>query len=234
MMPKIYAHRGASADAPENTLAAFDLAVTQNANGIELDVTLSKDGVVVVIHDDTVDRTTNGQGRVRDLTLAELQALDAGQGERIPTLEEVFRHIGRRLSINVELKTGSGLSSALTERVAQLVSAYHLEESVLISSFSPINLRKFHKHLPGVEIGLLVLPHMAKKWFWGWFHHDALHPYYSDVDQSLVEAVHRKNREINVWTVDDPDEILRLAALNVDGIITNRPQHTRQVLESAQ
>ena len=102
--PKIIAHRGASGHAPENTMAAFRLAMEQHADGIELDVMLSKDGHVVVIHDATVNRTTNGTGRVSALTLAELQTLDAGNGEHIPTLEEVLETFGDQWVINVELK----------------------------------------------------------------------------------------------------------------------------------
>src|SRR5512145_3196062 len=108
--PLIFAHRGASAHAPENTLAAFELAIAQNADALELDVKLSADGHAVVIHDTTVDRTTGSEGRVKDLSLAELRSLDAGtffsekySGERIPTMEEVFESVGKRILINVEL-----------------------------------------------------------------------------------------------------------------------------------
>ena len=125
MKPKIYAHRGASASAPENTIAAFKLAVDQNADGIELDVTLSKDGQIVVIHDDTVDRTTNSVGEVGDLSLAEIQALDAGQGEHIPTLEEVFESLDRQIIINIELKNTGLFSSTLVDQVALLVHSHH-------------------------------------------------------------------------------------------------------------
>src|SRR5689334_23229806 len=108
--PVIFAHRGASAYAPENTIASFEFAVAQGTDAIELDVKLSADGHVIVHHDPTVDRTTNGKGKVKDLTLAELKTLDAGgffsenfHGEKIPTLEEVFEAVGKRTFINVEL-----------------------------------------------------------------------------------------------------------------------------------
>src|SRR6266496_640164 len=109
--PIVFAHRGASAHAPENTIAAFELALAQNADAIELDVKLTADGHVVVIHDSTVDRTTGSRGRVKDLSLAQLRSLDAGsffsekyRGEKIPTLEEVLEAVGKRTIINVELK----------------------------------------------------------------------------------------------------------------------------------
>src|SRR5437867_7569994 len=125
--PIIFAHRGASAYAPENTLAAFELALAQNADAIELDVKLSADGHAIVIHDPTVDRTTAHHGRVRDLSLAELSALDAGSffsekfhGERIPTLEEVFETMGKRTFINVELTNYSTPHDHLVETVCKL------------------------------------------------------------------------------------------------------------------
>ena len=232
MTPKIYAHRGASAHAPENTIAAFKLAADQQADGIELDVTLSKDGQIVVIHDDSVDRTTNGTGEVVDLTLAELQALDAGQGEHIPTLKEVFESVGNSLVVNIELKNTKLFSSILPDQVAQFIKTHNLINNVIISSFNPFYLQRFHRHCPQVRIGFLTLPHMAKLWFWRFFHFDALHPYFKDVNESLMDKVRKHGQQINTWTVDDPQEIKRLTKLGVDGIITNDPQRTREIMES--
>lgn len=232
MMPKIIAHRGASAHAPENTIAAFQLALDHGADGIELDVMLSKDHQLVVIHDDTVDRTTNGSGHVKEMTLKELQSLDAGDGQRIPTLEEVFNQFGGRFIINVELKNYASIFDSLPIEVAKRVKKYQIEESILISSFNPFNLPRFHSRLPDVKLGLLTQPDQAKKWVWRLFHFDALHPYFSDVDQVLVASLHDRNRKVNVWTVDASQEISRLAALNVDSIITNDPKHTREILEA--
>ena len=141
--PKIFAHRGASAYAPENTMAAFSLAVHQGADAIELDAKLSADGYVVVMHDDTVDRTTNGTGRVSSLSLAELQKLDAGskfpplfKSEKVPTLEEVYETLGRKILINVELTNYSTPMDDLPDKVIALVKKFNLEERVLLSSFS--------------------------------------------------------------------------------------------------
>lgn len=231
-MPKIIAHRGASAHAPENTMAAFQLALDHGADGIELDVMLSKDHQLVVIHDDTVDRTTDGFGPVKEMTLQELQSLDAGEGQKIPSLEEVFESFGGRFLINVELKNYASIFDALPIEVAKLVKRYQIEDSILISSFNPFNLPRFHAQLPDVSLGLLTQANQAKKWIWRLFHFDALHPYFSDVDQVLVASLHDRNRQVNVWTVDDDEEIRRLAALNVDSIITNDPQRTRAILEA--
>jgi glycerophosphoryl diester phosphodiesterase len=232
-MPKIYAHRGASAHAPENTIKAFQLALDHGADGVELDVTLSKDGEIVVIHDDNVDRTTDGSGAVTSMTLAELQALDAGEGEKIPTLNEVFERFGKKLLINIELKNMRGFSSLLPDKVAALIQAYGLVDFVLISSFNPFYLQRFRRLCPEASLGILTLPKMANLWFWRFFQHDALHPYYKDVDQTLVDKTHRYNRQVNTWTVDNAGEIQRLAGLQVDGIITNDPLQTRHILETA-
>jgi glycerophosphoryl diester phosphodiesterase len=230
---KIIAHRGASGHAPENTMAAFQLAMQQGADGIELDVMLSKDGRLVVIHDDTVDRTTNGTGLVKDMTLAQLQALDAGNGEQIPTLEEVLHTFGGRFLINIELKNYATPFDALPRVVAELLNSNGFSRSVIVSTFNPFNLTRFRRHCPGVKLGLLTVEGKAKFWIWRLFRYDALHPHFQDVDPDLVAAVKDRYQQVNVWTVDDPDEIRRLAGLNVDSLITNFPKETRELLESA-
>jgi glycerophosphoryl diester phosphodiesterase len=232
MMPKIIAHRGACAHAPENTMKAFQLALDQGADGIELDAMLCKDGHVVVIHDDTLDRTTNGTGRVLEHTLSELKDLDAGEGESIPTLEEVFERFGGRFLINVELKNYRTIFDDLPAAVARLIKTHDLAESLLISSFNPFNLPRIRRSIPDVSLGLLTEPGKATRWIWRMFHFDALHPYFEDVDRILVSSLHARNRGVNVWTVDDPEEIRRLAELGVDSIITNDPRQTRDVLEA--
>lgn len=230
--PLIIAHRGASGHAPENTMAAFQLAKDHLADGIELDVMLCKDGHVVVIHDDTVDRTTNGTGRVRDLTLAELQVLDAGNGETIPTLNDVLDAFGGQYLINIELKNYTSPFDKLPVVVAGIINNSGLAEGVIVSTFNPFNLGRFRRHCPGVKTGLLTIASKANLWVWNLFRYDALHPYFTDVDQALVAREKAKQRQINVWTVDDPDEIRRLASLGVDSVITNFPQEARQALEA--
>jgi len=232
MKPKIIAHRGASAHAPENTMTAFQLALDLGIDGVELDVMLSRDGQVVVIHDDTVDRTTDGTGNVRDLTLAELKKLDAGEGEQVPTLVEVFERFGGRFLINIELKNYTSIFDQLPIEVAKLVESFDLVDSLLISSFNPFNIPRFRRRIPDATLGLITLPGKAKNWIWRLFRYDALHPHFDDVDKVLVSALHARNRQINVWTPDEPEEIQRLAGLGVDGIITNYPQRSLEVLES--
>ncbi len=231
MNPKIIAHRGASAQAPENTMAAFQLALDQHADGIELDVMLSRDNRVIVIHDATVDRTTNGTGKVKDLTWAELQKLDAGNGQKIPTLEEVFDAFGSQLLINIELKNFGSIFDSLPIAVANLVKDFQLEKSVIISSFNLFNLPRFRRQGTESHLGVLTLPGKADHWLYRLFRYDALHPHFNDVTQTMVEKIHTKGKQINVWTVDAPDEIRRLASLQVDSIITNDPLVARSVLE---
>ncbi len=240
--PALFAHRGACAHAPENTLAAFNLASEHGADGIELDAKLSADGHVIVIHDQTVDRTTNGRGKVSELTLAELKALDAGAkfspqfaGEPIPTLDEVFAALGKRLLINVELTNYASAADALVPKVIELVRRRGLEEWALFSSFHPLNLWRAQRMLPAVPRGFLMLPGKAGTLAYRLIDRllslEFSHPYYTDVTQNSVDAQHRRGRGVNVWTVDQPDEMRRLAGLAVDGIITDDPQLARQALE---
>jgi len=138
--PAIVAHRGSSTFAPENTIAAFELAVRQQANGIELDANLTKDGEIVVIHDTEVDRTTNSHGRVLSMTLKEIKTLDAGSyfdpafsNEKIPTLEEVFEAFGRKIMINIEIKNNFSSRKKLPKKIAQLVIKHNLSQWVFFS-----------------------------------------------------------------------------------------------------
>jgi len=162
------AHRGASLAAPPNTLAAFEKAIELGADGVELDVHLSADGVPVVIHDFTVDAITDGSGRVAELTLTQLKQLDAGSsfdpafgGERVPTLEEVLKHIGNRVLLNIELKTTSLCDKGLEQAVITLVEHHGLIERVLLSSFNPFALRRAKRIAPHIPAGLLHAHSMA-------------------------------------------------------------------------
>lgn len=233
--PMIFAHRGASAHAPENTLPAFELAVAQSTDAIELDVKLSADGQVVVVHDATVDRTTDGQGRVRDLSLAQLKSLDAGsffsqqyRGTKIPTLEEVFEALGRRTFINVELTNYTTPRDQLVEKVCGLVSRFGLQKRVLFSSFFASNLSKARACLPDVPRGLLafhgLLGAWARSFGFAFGRYQALHPYLEDVTPQQVQRVHRLQRRIHVWTVNAADDMRRLFQWHVDAIFTDDPQ----------
>jgi glycerophosphoryl diester phosphodiesterase len=238
--PTIFAHRGASAHAPENTLAAFELALAQEADGIELDAKLSADGHVVVIHDATVDRTTDKHGRVKDMALAELRSLDAGGffaekycGEKVPTLEEVFEALGKRTFINVELTNYSTPGDHLVESVCALVEKFGLQKQILFSSFFASNLSNARGLLPEVPRGLLafngLLGAWARSFGFAFGRYQALHPNLKDVTPQQVQRVHRLKRRVHVWTVNTAQDMRRLFNWDVDAIFTDDPQLAVQV-----
>jgi glycerophosphoryl diester phosphodiesterase len=238
--PIIFAHRGASAQAPENTLAAFELAIAQNADAIELDVKLSADGYAVVIHDPTVDRTTGSKGRVKDLSLAELRSLDAGtffsekySGERIPTLEDVFESVGKRIFINVELTNYTSPRDQLVETVCMLVKKFGLQQHVMFSSFFASNLSKARAYLPDIPRGLLAFDGLLGAWArsfgFAFGRYQALHPCLEDVTPQQVQRVHRLKRRVHVWTVNAAEDMRRLFRWGVDAIFTDDPQLAIQV-----
>jgi glycerophosphoryl diester phosphodiesterase len=237
------AHRGASAVAPANTIAAFERAVTLGADGIEFDVHLSADGVPVVIHDFAVDATTDGSGHVSELSLAQLKQLDAGAyfdpaftGERIPTLEEVLQAFGDRLLLNIELKSTSKRDNGLERAVVALIEEHGLASRVLFSSFNPLSLRRAKKIAPHILAGLLYAPdlplYLSRAWLAPLAPHEARHPEHTIVDAHYMAWARRRGYRVNAWTVDDPDEMRRLIDLGVDGIITNVPDVLRDTLRT--
>lgn len=231
----VYGHRGAKAYAPMNTLPAFELAVAQGAHGIELDVHRSCDGYPVIIHDFTVDATTNGTGYVTALSLNELKALDAGSwfapafaGVQIPTLDEVFETVGKRVFINIEIKASSPDTDGVEEVVANCIKQHHMQQRVLLSSFSLPTLVRFRALMPEVPLGYLyegtssILPDDVP--------FEAYHPHYEHITEELVKQYQRSNKIINVWTVNDPTRAADLAALGVHGIITDTPDTVLRAL----
>jgi glycerophosphoryl diester phosphodiesterase len=240
--PAIIAHRGASAYAPENTLAAFKLALQQGADGVELDAKLSADGHVMVIHDQTVDRTTPFHGKVSDFRLAELRKMDAGshfdiafKGEPIPTLEEVFKAVGQLTYINVELTNYASPFDPLPEKVAELVRHFKLGHRVIFSSFSPIALHRIHRLIPEAPIGLLAFPgfkgRMARGWPGRIIRYHSLHPEVKDTSSALVNRLHRRSCWVYVYTVNREDEMWRLFDMGVDGIFTDDPLLAQKTLK---
>ena len=229
--PLVIAHRGASLHAPENTLAAFRLAAELGADAIELDAMLTADGNVVVHHDRTLERTTDGVGRLTDCTLEELRRLDAGSyfndefvGEQIPTLQEVLQLVGERILINIELSNYASPLNALPERASKIVREFQLESRILFSSFNPIALVRASRLVEEVPLGLLVMPTQPSwlRWLFGWIaSHSAYHPHWQIVDQQTVSRHHMAGRRVHVWTVNDPERITSLVNLGVDGVITD-------------
>jgi glycerophosphoryl diester phosphodiesterase len=233
-MVKAWAHRGASGHAPENTLAAFRRAVDLGADGVELDVQLSSDGELVVIHDETLERTTDGHGWVKDHSLAELKALDASAGwdgfagEPLVTLREVFDLLAPTgLEINVEIKDSVIPYFAIGDKVSSLVDEYDLGPRVTLSSFNHCSLAWLRQNGSMVRTGVLFADVLYEPWHYAaqiWA--TALHPHWRYVDYvfNLIEEAHANLLDVNVWTVNEPDDIRRMVGRGVDAIITNYPE----------
>jgi len=242
--PILLAHRGDLAHAPENTLPAFQQAIQKGADGVELDAKLTADGHVVVIHDSTVDRTTDGTGRVASLTLESIRTLDAGKwfdekfsGTKVPLLEEVFETVGRDKIINVELKNLLTPRDGLVVKICELIKRHNNHNQILFSSFYPSNLKAAAQIMPEVPRGLLAMPGLLGLWArsFGFMFGDyqALHPYISNTTREQIQRAHRLKRRVHVWTVNTPDDLHRLKDWGVDGVITDDPQTAVRALGRA-
>ena len=232
--PLIVGHRGASAHAPENTLAAFRLAREQGADAIELDAKRCASGEVVIMHDVTLNRTTNGDGNVHEWSLAELHSLDAGKGERVPTLDEVFEFAGSDLLINVEVTNYTTRNDGLEEAVVKVVRRHNTAERILFSSFNPLSVRKLAGLAPDIPRAILYSPDMPlylrDVWFGPFVSHQFRHPEFSMITPQYVQWLAKHGLRVNTWTVNAPAEIRRMAACNVNGIIGDSPKTMREVL----
>ncbi len=229
--PLVIAHRGASSCTPENTMIAFRTAINLGADGIEVDVKFSRDGVPVIHHDMTVDRTTNGTGKVKDLTLSELKLLDAGSsfspefsGEQVPTLGELLEFARDGILLNLELTNYSTPLDQLPHTVIEMIEKAGLVESILISSFNPMNLIKVKRAKPNMRIALLV-GGIIPSWAQGPIrkivpYHD-LNPHHTLIDETMVRTIHQTGGRVYAWTVNQYDRILTLLEMGVDGIITD-------------
>jgi len=241
--PTIFAHRGASAYAPENTLAAFELAIRQGADAIELDVKLTADQQAVVIHDQTLERTTGFPGRVSDLPLSEIRKLDAGshfdvafRAEPVPTLDEALETVGQLIFTNIELTNYASPIDNLPEIVAQIVQQHNLAHHVIFSSFNPLALLRVRRKLPNTPIGLLALPGkqgaLARSWLGYLLSYQALHPNYEDASFALVRRIHRRGCRVFCYTVNRVEDFRRLLVMGVNGFFTDDPVTARQTLIS--
>ena len=253
MKTMIQAHRGASFYYAENTLEAFSAAIEQGADGIELDVHLSKDGEIVVAHDERLERVSNGTGYINDHTLEELKTYDFGlaaskpgsDGQkppsngaicRIPVLSEVFSLVKpHALTVNIELKTTERLYPDLAEKLTALVREYDMEERVLYSSFNHYSLLQIKKIEPEARTGLLYELGMVDPWVYAnYVGAYAIHPHYYVIAvlPETVERCHENGVRVNVWTVDESEAIKQMLKCGVDGIITNRPDTAIAVREA--
>lgn len=235
------AHRGASAYAPENTMVAFKRASEIGADAIELDAKLTRDGVIAIIHDVTLDRTTTGKGKVNSINFKEIRKLDAGknfskefEGERVPSLREVFEYTANRIMVNVELTNYTSVWDNLPEKVIELVTEFGIENEILISSFSPFALIKSKRIMPELPIGLLVherepeLISYLKKII---TRYEFFHPQETLIRRRNVNEYYEKNKSLIAWTVNEPRRIKELLTLGIAGIITDVPDIAIKIRE---
>ena len=239
--PVIFAHRGASSHAPENTLAAFQLAIEQGARAIELDVQLTKDQEVVVFHDNYLNRTTNGSGRIKDKTLAEIKSLNAGisfspayQNETIPTLSELLDFLPQDLFINIELKNLHAPFDNLPSRTASVIHNFMAQNRVLISSFNTVALLKFFRESPSIPRGLLVRTsslakiHSSFPFFLRNF--QSIHLSFKSLSPQLVTGFKRMGLKVYSYTLNHTQDILSSVKMGIDGFFTDDPGFAIRIL----
>ena len=233
----VLGHRGASADAPENTLAAFKEAVAQSADGVELDAMVCGSGEVVVCHDPNLTRLAGLNIDIGETPYSRLREIDVGsrfgvafRGEPIPLLSQVLAALPDGLVVNVELKCDRFADGGLPRKVAAEIVESNQRHTIVVSSFNPVELVKMRLASPSTPLGLLFEPEGA----W-WLRHGTLaplvancsvHPEHTQCTVATVGRWHQRGYSVFTWTVDDADEIRRLCQAGVDAIITNRPRAT--------
>ncbi len=239
--PLVMAHRGAKDVAPENTITAFGTAIDLGADAVEMDIVRCGSGEIVVIHDDTVDRTTNGSGRVDSLTLAALRELDAGSwfdarfaGEPVPLLDDVLDAIGGRIRLNIEIKHQRAGAEPMEAELAASLRERGLIADTIVSSFDPRALGRLKKAAPDIPRALLYASDMPlplrHAWPRIWLAPQALHPHFGMVNESYMRRASTAGYRVNVWTVNEQADIARMANLGVDAIITDHVTLARSVL----
>ena len=231
----IIAHRGASNIAPENTLKAFKKAIELKADYIEFDVHQSKDGEIIIMHDSNTFRTTGYIGLIDKMTLKQLKQLDCGQGEKIPTLNELIEVTKGKIGLNCEIK-----SKGVAEKIVQIFRDANLIDSTIVSSFKHGELLKIQELEPRLKLASLNPTRTG--WILNWFSRRnmlkksvqnqfyAINPLYMLVNDKFVKKAHNKNLKVFPWTVDSQTTIETLVKIGVDGIITNNISKTKEVL----
>lgn len=240
-MTYIIAHRGASRYAPENTMPAFARAVQMGADGIETDVHLSKDGIPVLIHDESLNRTTSGKGLVKEYTVHELKKLDAGswfsshfKHTPIITLEEFLRWVKPYpVLINLELKTNVINYEQIEQRVCQLIESYNMTERTILSSFNPASLSRVKEIQPAIQTAFLTsqkIKHIIS--FLHDIHADALHVKYRIVNKDMIDMLRDENIPVRVYTVNRTSRLTRCFKWGCDGVVTDVPDLAHRIRQS--
>ena len=217
-------HRGACGYAPENTLLGFSTALQLHVDMIELDVHVCRSGEIVVIHDNKVDRTTDGTGYVTERTLDELKIMDAGKGEKIPTLQEVLELVNKKVKVNIELK-GTGTAKPVFQLLEKYIRGFGWTyDGFLISSFNQNELQEFRDLGQRFNIGVLGMgfstsfAEFAEK-----INAHYINMYMNSINRELVDDAQQRNMKVIVWTVNEIEDIKRIESMGVDGIISDYP-----------
>ena len=220
----IFGHRGACGYEPENTIASFSKALELGVDGVEFDIHLSLDNFPIVIHDETLERTTNGKGYVKEKTLAELKELDAGDGEKIPTVEDVLNLVNRKAQVNLELKAvGTALPIAKIIKYYVRYKGWDYKDFI-ISSFKHEELKLFYKTLPNAKVGLLVNAGLSSHFGIA----EKLKAFSINIPLELatkknVGKINERSLKVFVFTINDKESAQRMEMLGVDGIFSNYP-----------
>lgn len=235
------AHRGFSGNYPENTMLAFEKAIEAGADGIELDVHFTKDGEIVVIHDERVDRTSDGEGYVVDFTYEELSRLDASAGfagvygfNKIPTLREYFELVKpvEGFITNIELKTSINEYPGIEKAVLELIDEFGLEDRIIISSFNHYSIMRTKAINPRIRCGFL-----ESSWIYNFGEYtkvrgvECVHPLFLSLNEGSVAEIKSNGIGINTWTVNKEADVERLYNLGVDAVISNYPDMVRGVID---
>ncbi len=238
-MTKIFGHRGFSGKYPENTMLAFRKAVELGIDGIELDVHFSKDKELVIIHDELIDRTTNGTGLVADYTLKELKEFDAsatftgvyGKNE-IPTLREYFELVKDlpNFVTNIELKTGVNEYHGIEKAVLDMINEYNLKDRIIISSFNHFSVLRFKELCPEMKCGFLEESWIVDMGAYTKKHGiECVHPIFCNLTDEHYAEMKANGRAVNTWTVNEKEDMRRLMSMGVDTIIGNFPDRALEV-----
>jgi len=235
-----YAHRGASAYYPENTILSFEKAIELGGTGIETDVQLTKEGVLILFHDEMLNRTTNGEGFVKDYTYSELNKLDAGSwmgsefaGIKIPTVEELIYLVkDKNIIINFEIKNRVIMYEDIEQKLIDLIYKHNMKHKVILSSFNHYSVFKCNKISKEINTGILYMEQLYKPYNYAKIvGANAIHPYFHAINRDVVKAAKKHKTQINVFTVDDENYMKSFLDMNVDGIITNYPDKLHKIMK---
>ncbi|KYM44467.1 glycerophosphodiester phosphodiesterase [Fusobacterium necrophorum] len=231
---KVFAHRGASGYAPENTLAAIKKAIEQGADGIEIDIQFTKDCKIVVFHDWKINRTSNGKGYVYDLNFEELRALEIGswygdeyRKEKIPTLEEILELIPENMMLNIEIKDISRGHRGIEESMLKILKKFpNLKNNIIVSSFHHSIIQRLQELAPEIKLALLTASDLVD--IESYFKNNKLdcfsyHPEVNLITSKTVDILHKMGVKVFVWTINTEEDFLYVHSIGVDGIITNYP-----------